>query len=63
MKAKAQLSARVGGVQYTVSPGETIPPALAEFYAASGAVESLVKSGAIEADEQKAEKKEEKKGK
>ena len=55
MKAKVKLSAKVGGVQYNVSAGEVIPPALAEFYAANKAIESLVKTGAIELDEQVSE--------
>ena len=50
MKAKVKLSAKIGGVQYNVRPGEVIPPVLAGFYAANGAIESLVATGAIEPD-------------
>ena len=50
MKAKVNLSAKIDGVQYNVNPGETIPPALAEFYAANGAIDGLVATGAIEDD-------------
>lgn len=57
MKAKARLSAKIGGIQYTVNPGEIIPPELAEFYAANKAIDGLVKSGAIEPDAPAATKK------
>jgi hypothetical protein len=50
MKAKAKLSAKIDGIQYNVSPGETIPPALAKFYAANGATDGLIAAGAIEAE-------------
>ena len=64
MKAKVNLSAKIDGVQYNVNPGEKIPPVLAEFYAANGATESLVKSGVIEAEILPSESKQEsKKGK
>ena len=51
MKAKVNLSAKIDGIQYNVSPGETIPPALAEFYAANGATDGLIAAGAIEAEQ------------
>lgn len=64
MKAKVNLSAKIDGIQYNVSPGETIPPALAEFYAANGATDGLIAAGAIEADVLPSESKQEsKKGK
>ena len=50
MKAKVNLSAKIGGVQYNVTAGEVIPPALAEFYAANHAIESFAAAGAIELD-------------
>lgn len=64
MKAKVNLSAKIDGIQYNVSPGETIPPALAEFYAANGATDGLIAAGAIEAEALPSESKPEpKKGK
>ena len=48
MKARAQLNAKIGGIQYTVNVGESIPPALAEFYAANKAIDSMIAAGAIE---------------
>ena len=50
MKAKAKLSAKIGDIQYTVNPGENVPPVLAEFYAANKAIDGLIRSGAIEPD-------------
>jgi hypothetical protein len=50
MKAKAKLSAKIGGIQYTVNPGENVPPVIAEFYAANKAIDGLIRSGAIEPD-------------
>ena len=48
MKAKVAIQAKIGGVSYTVNPGETIPPALAAFYAAENAIEPLVATGVLE---------------
>lgn len=50
MKAKVKLSAKIDGVSYNVNPGESLPPALAEFYAANGAIDGLIATGAIEDD-------------
>jgi hypothetical protein len=50
MKAKVNLSAKIDGIQYNVSPGENVPPVLAEFYAANGATDGLIAAGAIEAE-------------
>lgn len=50
MKAKAQLNAKIGGIQYTVNPGEIIPRVLAEFYAANKAIDSMIAAGAIESE-------------
>lgn len=48
MKARVKIQAKIGGINYTVNAGETIPPALAAFYTAEKAIESLVATGVIE---------------
>jgi hypothetical protein len=53
MKARTKLQAKVGGINYTVLDGQEIPPALAAFYTANGAVDGMVKSGLIETEVQK----------
>ena len=48
MKALGKLSAKIGGIQYNVIPGDPIPPVLAKFYADNKAIDGLIKAGAIE---------------
>lgn len=50
MKARVKIQAKIGGINYTVNAGETIPPALAAFYTAENAVDALVKTGVIETE-------------
>lgn len=67
MKAKVTLSAKIDGIVYESNSDGPIAPELVKFYVENGALESLVKAGAIEASEEELKalkpKPEDKKGK
>ena len=55
-KVLIKVDTTVGGVRYQVNPGEQLPGALAEYWIAAKAMDSMVACGVVEAPKNETDK-------